>query len=155
MKKQAHRSKRRKNLSILLTSMMLISLILPAVPTHAETESGSAVKVSILATTDVHANMMNYDYYIDKETNEFGLAKTAELIDKHRSQNPNTLLVDNGDLIQGTPLGEYVYKNEKDSIINQTKVHPIIHTLNKLKYDAGTLGNHEFNYGLSFLDGTI
>lgn len=155
MKKQTHRYKRRKNLSILLTSIMMISLILPAVPTHAAIENGDAVKVSILATTDVHANMMNYDYYSDKETNEFGLAKTAELIEKHRSQNPNTLLVDNGDLIQGTPLGEYVYKNEKDSIINQTKVHPIIHTLNKLKYDAGTLGNHEFNYGLSFLDGTI
>ncbi|MFP3822254.1 hypothetical protein SB658_26535, partial [Bacillus sp. SIMBA_008] len=59
MKKQAHRSKRRKNLSILLTSIMMISLILPAVPTHAETENGKAVKVSILATTDVHANMMN------------------------------------------------------------------------------------------------
>ncbi|MFB8733662.1 hypothetical protein ACEQPO_05990 [Bacillus sp. SL00103] len=48
--------------------------------------------------------MMNYDYYSDKETNEFGLAKTAELIDKHRSQNPNTLLVDNGDLIRKEPL---------------------------------------------------
>ena len=67
MKKHTHRSKRKKNLSILLTSIMMISLILPAVPTHAETESGNAVKISILATTDVHANMMNYDYYSDKK----------------------------------------------------------------------------------------
>ncbi|MGE6631720.1 multifunctional 2',3'-cyclic-nucleotide 2'-phosphodiesterase/3'-nucleotidase/5'-nucleotidase [Bacillus sp. NPDC077027] len=156
MKKQKYRTNLKKNLSILLTSIMLISLILPAVPIQAaDTQNEQSVHVSILATTDVHANMMNYDYYSDKVSNEFGLAKTAELIQKHRSENPNTLLVDNGDLIQGTPLGEYVYKNDKNNIINRSKVHPIMRTLNKLNYDAGTLGNHEFNYGLDFLDGTI
>ncbi|MCY8660395.1 metallophosphoesterase, partial [Bacillus spizizenii] len=121
----------------------------------AEESAAPQVQLSILATTDIHANMMDYDYYSDKETTDFGLARTAQLIQKHREQNPNTLLVDNGDLIQGNPLGEYAVKYEKDDIISGVKTHPIISVMNALKYDAGTLGNHEFNYGLDFLDGTI
>ncbi|NPC91847.1 bifunctional 2',3'-cyclic-nucleotide 2'-phosphodiesterase/3'-nucleotidase [Bacillus sp. WMMC1349] len=113
------------------------------------------VNLSILATTDVHAHMLDYDYYADKQTTQFGLARTAQLIEEHRSKQPNTLLVDNGDLIQGNPLGEYVFKHEREQIISRAKIHPIIDVMNKLNYDAGTLGNHEFNYGLEFLDGTI
>lgn len=80
---------------------MILSLILPTPPIHAEESAAPRVQLSILATTDIHANMMDYDYYSDKETTDFGLARTAQLIKKHREQNPNTLLVDNGDLIQG------------------------------------------------------
>lgn len=134
---------------------MILSLILPTPPIHAEESAAPQVHLSILATTDIHANMMDYDYYSDKETADFGLARTAQLIQKHREQNPNTLLVDNGDLIQGNPLGEYAVKYQKDDIISGAKTHPIISVMNALKYDAGTLGNHEFNYGLDFLDDTI
>lgn len=140
-------------LRILLTSAMILSLLFPNTQTHAEEHP--LVNLSILGTTDIHAHMMNYDYYADKETAEFGLSRTAQLIEKYRSRNPNTLLVDNGDLIQGNPLGEYVFKHEREPIISGSKTHPIIDVMNKLKYDAGTLGNHEFNYGLEFLDGTL
>lgn len=142
-------------LRILLPLVMILSLILPTSPIKAEENKSSSVNLSILATTDVHANMMDYDYYSDKPTTEFGLARTAQLIEKHRRENPNTLLVDNGDLIQGNPLGEYAVKYEKNDIISGAKTHPIIEVMNSLHYDAGTLGNHEFNYGLEFLDGTI
>lgn len=67
---------------------------------------------------------------------------------KQKKENPNTVLVDNGDVIQGTPLGTYkaivkpVAENEE---------HPMYQAMNALGYDASTLGNHEFNYGLDYL----
>ncbi|WOO44691.1 multifunctional 2',3'-cyclic-nucleotide 2'-phosphodiesterase/3'-nucleotidase/5'-nucleotidase [Bacillus subtilis] len=155
MRIQKRRTHVENILRILLPPIMILSLILPTPPIHAEESAAPQVYLSILATTDIHANMMDYDYYSDKETADFGLARTAQLIQKHREQNPNTLLVDNGDLIQGNPLGEYAVKYQKDDIISGAKTHPIIGVMNALKYDAGTLGNHEFNYGLDFLDGTI
>ncbi|AWG39416.1 multifunctional 2',3'-cyclic-nucleotide 2'-phosphodiesterase/3'-nucleotidase/5'-nucleotidase [Bacillus amyloliquefaciens] len=155
MRIQKRRCSVNMTLRILLPLVMILSLILPTSPIKAEENKSSSVNLSILATTDVHANMMDYDYYSDKPTTEFGLARTAQLIEKHRRENPNTLLVDNGDLIQGNPLGEYAVKYEKNDIISGAKTHPIIEVMNSLHYDAGTLGNHEFNYGLEFLDGTI
>ena len=65
---------------------------------------GQTVDVRILATTDLHTNLVNYDYYQDKPVETLGLAKTAVLIEKAKKENPNVLLVDNGDTIQGTPL---------------------------------------------------
>ena len=113
---------------------------------------GQSVAVRILSTTDLHTNLANYDYYQDKETQNLGLAKTAVLIAKAKAENPNVVLVDNGDTIQGTPLG--TYKAIVDPI-EAGEQHPMYQTLNSLGYDAGTLGNHEFNYGLDFLNKVI
>ena len=113
---------------------------------------GQSVAVRILSTTDLHTNLVNYDYYQDKETQNLGLAKTAVLIAKAKAENPNVVLVDNGDTIQGTPLG--TYKAIVDPI-EAGEQHPMYQALNSLGYDAGTLGNHEFNYGLDFLNKVI
>ena len=113
---------------------------------------GQSVAVRILSTTDLHTNLVNYDYYQDKETQNLGLAKTALLIAKAKAENPNVVLVDNGDTIQGTPLG--TYKAIVDPI-EAGEQHPMYQALNSLGYDAGTLGNHEFNYGLDFLNKVI
>lgn len=109
---------------------------------------GQEVDVRILATTDLHTNLVNYDYYQDKPSENVGLAKTAVLIEEAKKENSNTLLVDNGDTIQGTPLGTY------KAIVNPVKEgeqHPMYAALQKLGFEAGTLGNHEFNYGLDYL----
>ena len=114
--------------------------------------NGQSVAVRILSTTDLHTNLVNYDYYQDKETQNLGLAKTAVLIAKAKAENPNVVLVDNGDTIQGTPLGTY------KAIVNPIKdgeQHPMYKALDSLGFDAGTLGNHEFNYGLDFLNKVI
>ncbi|MFJ7186258.1 bifunctional 2',3'-cyclic-nucleotide 2'-phosphodiesterase/3'-nucleotidase [Lysinibacillus xylanilyticus] len=111
--------------------------------------STSKVDLQILGTTDIHTNLANYNYFLDKESADVGLANTATLIEQARSKNPNTLLFDNGDLIQGTPLGSY---KALENVLKPGEVHPAIAALNALKYDGGTLGNHEFNYGLKFLD---
>ena len=113
---------------------------------------GQEVDVRILATTDLHTNLVNYDYYQDKPAENVGLAKTAVLIEEAKKENSNTLLVDNGDTIQGTPLGTY------KAIVNPVKEgeqHPMYAALQKLGFEAGTLGNHEFNYGLDYLKRVI
>ncbi|MBZ2159556.1 bifunctional 2',3'-cyclic-nucleotide 2'-phosphodiesterase/3'-nucleotidase [Streptococcus australis] len=131
----------------------------PAAPQNSASDAkantpveGQEVDVRILATTDLHTNLVNYDYYQDKPAQNVGLAKTAVLIEDAKKENSNVLLVDNGDTIQGTPLGTY------KAIVNPIKdgeQHPMYTALQKLGFDAGTLGNHEFNYGLGYLKKVI
>lgn len=115
-------------------------------------EEDDTVDVRILSTTDLHTNLVNYDCYQDKPSQNLGLAKTAVLIDKAKEENANVVLVDNGDIIQGTPLG--TYKSIIDPV-EAGETHPMYAALDKLGFDAGTLGNHEFNYGLDYLDKVI
>nr|WP_230505140.1 bifunctional 2',3'-cyclic-nucleotide 2'-phosphodiesterase/3'-nucleotidase [Sutcliffiella rhizosphaerae] len=107
------------------------------------------VELRVMGTTDIHTHLHNYDYYKDAETDEFGLAKTATLIKQAREEAANTMLFDNGDLIQGNPLGDY---KAKVNPLQPGEVHPVFQAMGLLDYDAATLGNHEFNYGLDFLD---
>jgi len=91
--------------------VLALGLLAPSFgSTAVGAEDRDVVKLRILETTDVHMNLVNYDYFKDSPTNEFGLSKTARLIEQARAEQPNTLLFDNGDLIQGTPLGDYVPK---------------------------------------------
>lgn len=109
---------------------------------------GQTMDVRILGTTDLHTNLVNYDYYQDKTSEKIGLAKTAVLIKQAKMENSNVVLVDNGDTIQGTPLGTY------KAIVKPVEVgekHPMYAALEALGFDATTLGNHEFNYGLEYL----
>ncbi|KHE72046.1 bifunctional 2',3'-cyclic-nucleotide 2'-phosphodiesterase/3'-nucleotidase, partial [Halobacillus sp. BBL2006] len=115
---------------------------------HAEAAS-SDVNLRIMETTDIHTNIVNYDYYKDQVTDQFGLAKTATLIHQARNEAENSLLFDNGDLIQGNPLGDYVAKVDP---LQEGETHPVYKAMNLLDYEAGNIGNHEFNYGLDFLN---
>ncbi|WP_423185941.1 bifunctional 2',3'-cyclic-nucleotide 2'-phosphodiesterase/3'-nucleotidase [Alishewanella sp. d11] len=117
----------------------------------ASDESIITVQLRVLETSDLHANIMDYNYYTDTTDATMGLARTASLIAKARAEVKNTVLVDNGDLIQGGPLGDYVaYKGLADG-----EVHPLMQAMNTLNYAAATLGNHEFNFGLDFLYRTV
>ncbi|WP_427023128.1 bifunctional 2',3'-cyclic-nucleotide 2'-phosphodiesterase/3'-nucleotidase [Aureimonas ureilytica] len=106
----------------------------------------------LMETTDLHVNIFPYDYYADKETPTVGLARTAAHIDRIRAEARNSLLFDNGDFIQGNPMGDYIAFERG---MKPGDTHPIVAAMNTLQYDAGTLGNHEFNYGLDFLDNTL
>lgn len=103
----------------------------------------------IMETTDIHVNLLPYDYYADKPNDTMGLSRTASLIDAVRKEATNAMLIDNGDLLQGNPMGDYI-AYEKG--MKEGDVHPIMKGMNLLGYECSTLGNHEFNYGLSFLD---
>lgn len=110
------------------------------------------VKLRILETTDVHMNLLSYDYYQDKTTDQYGLARAITLIKAARAEATNSLLFDNGDLLQGNPMGDLV---AKVSPLKDGQVHPAYKVMNQLGYDAANLGNHEFNYGLPFLRRSI
>lgn len=127
-----------------LASSLLIALTGGAV--HAAT-----VDLRILETSDLHANMMDYDYYKLESTDRSGLTRTASLIKQAREESLNSVLVDNGDLIQGSPLGDYIANKG----LNEGELHPVFLALNSLGYAVGTYGNHEFNYGLEFLDRAV
>lgn len=143
----------RKSLYKGLAAVLLVAnvWVLPSWSASAA-EGNATVKLRIMETTDLHVNMVNYDYYADKATDEYGFAKTASLIKAAREEAPNSLLFDNGDLIQGNPLGDYVAKVDP---LKQGEIHPVYKAMNLLDYDAGNLGNHEFNYGLDFLKQTL
>lgn len=106
-------------------------------------------RVQILATTDLHSNALSYDYYKDLESDRFGLAKLATLIESIRASEETVFLIDNGDLIQGTPLAETQVLRFKSG--DRAGLHPMVRVMNELRYDAATVGNHEFNYGLEYL----
>jgi len=119
-------------------------------PVQADSEDERSAELRLMETTDLHGNIMPYDYY--KNTDEgidYGLAKTATLIHAARDEVDNSMLFDAGDMIQGTPLANYVAKVDP---IEEGEVHPQIQAMNSLEYDVGVVGNHEFNYGLDFLD---
>ena len=111
--------------------------------------AGNQAHLRIMETTDIHVNVLPYDYYADKANDTMGLSRTASLIDAVRKEATNAMLIDNGDLLQGNPMGDYIAyeKGLKDG-----DLHPVMKGMNLLGYECSTLGNHEFNYGLSFLD---
>ncbi|MFB1079580.1 bifunctional 2',3'-cyclic-nucleotide 2'-phosphodiesterase/3'-nucleotidase [Photobacterium damselae] len=125
-----------------LSIAVLGGLLAIAGPATAET-----IKLRILETTDIHTNVMDYDYYKDKPTEKTGLVRTATLVEKARDEVPNAILVDNGDLLQGSPMGDYMAAKG----IKKGEVHPVYKVMNQLDYEVGNIGNHEFNYGLDFL----
>lgn len=106
------------------------------------------IHLRLLATSDLHANIMPFDYYSGMASNRLGLARTASLIAAARGEAKNCLLFDNGDFLHGSPLGDYIAQSRG---VDSSQVHPMIAAMNHLRYDAAALGNHEFNYGLAFL----
>ncbi|MEU2391652.1 5'-nucleotidase C-terminal domain-containing protein [Streptomyces sp. NPDC007369] len=112
---------------------------------------------TVMGTTDLHGNVFNWDYFTDKEFddkahNDVGLAKISTLVNRVRAEKGrcNTLLIDAGDTIQGTPLS-YYYAKVDPITARRGPVHPMAQAMNAIGYDAAALGNHEFNYGIPVL----
>jgi 2',3'-cyclic-nucleotide 2'-phosphodiesterase / 3'-nucleotidase len=106
------------------------------------------LRLRLLGLTDLHANLYPYDYYRDCPDESLGLARAASLVAEARREAPNCLLFDDGDILQGTPLGDLA---AEAIIADPTAVHPVIAAMNTLDYAVATLGNHDFNYGLEAL----
>lgn len=110
----------------------------------------AGVRLRLLATTDLHMYLLPYDYSAGQWRSDLGLARTAALIRRLRDEVPLCLLLDNGDFLQGNPMGDYLVGLPRDG-----RPHPAIAAMNALGYDAATLGNHDFNYGLDYLLTTL
>ncbi|MBV7539491.1 bifunctional 2',3'-cyclic-nucleotide 2'-phosphodiesterase/3'-nucleotidase [Acidovorax sp. sic0104] len=111
--------------------------------------AGATATLAVLETTDLHFNVRSYDYFKLAEDKSYGFERTATLVRAARKEFANTLLVDNGDTIQGTAVADY---EATISPIPCTQQLSMYKAMGALGFDAGTLGNHEFNYGLPFLN---
>jgi 2',3'-cyclic-nucleotide 2'-phosphodiesterase/3'-nucleotidase len=103
----------------------------------------------LIATSDLHASLMPYDYCANRPNANLGLGAISQQIAEARGEARNCLLFDNGDFLQGGPLADYA------AAARRRRAHPVITAFNTLGYDAATLGNHEFDYGLRFLSEVI
>lgn len=108
-------------------------------------------RLRLMETTDIHAYLTDVNYYSGAIQTRFGLSRTATLIKTAREQVTNSVLVDNGDLIQGNPIGDWMAAKG----IVAGEVHPVYKAMNLLGYDVANYGNHEFNYGLDFLSESV
>jgi 2',3'-cyclic-nucleotide 2'-phosphodiesterase/3'-nucleotidase len=118
----------------------------------AFTAADTELQLRILETTDIHVHIMDYDYYQDQPSMSVGLVRTASLIEAARAEVRNSFLVDNGDLLQGNPLGDFIARERG---LGPEDVHPVYKAMNLLDYTVGNVGNHEFNYGMEFLERSI
>lgn len=120
--------------------------MVPAVGQKAAIDtSSSRVWIKVLATTDLHGHISPVDYYVNKP-DPLGLSCVATIVKKERATNPDALLLDSGDTIQGTPL--IYYHNRK----NNAPADPMMLVMSALKYDSMAVGNHEYNFGLKVLN---
>ena len=131
-----------------LVTATVISLLLAA----CSQPTDSIVQLRILETSDIHMHVVDYDYFQDQPSVTVGLARTAALLAVARDEVTNSLLVDNGDLLQGNPLGDFIARQRG---LHDGEIHPAYKAMNLLDYTVGNIGNHEFNYGLDFLTQSI
>ena len=112
---------------------------------YSKTTDDGSINIQILTTTDSHGRFLPYDYAVNAADNSGSLAQIATKVNELRAQNPNTILVDSGDIIQD---------NSESLFINNSS-NPMIEAMNMIGYDTMTLGNHEFNYGIPALKNII
>ncbi|EKF74517.1 2',3'-cyclic-nucleotide 2'-phosphodiesterase [Alcanivorax hongdengensis A-11-3] len=134
----------------LLALSLAGSIMLTACGGDSNNTDTATVDLRLMETTDIHANVMDYNYYSDQTDAKIGLVRTASLIRRARAEltyPDNSYLVDNGDLIQGSPMGDW----RQAAGLKPGEIHPVYKAMNALHYDVGNYGNHEFNYGLDYL----
>ena len=140
-----------KPFNITITTIVLVYTLLLAacaVAPPSKPAEGTRTTLALLESTDVHSNVLSYDYYQLKQDTSLGFERLATLVGEARLQYPNTLLFDAGDTIQGTALADLQARAQRLSCKDELAMYK---AMDVLGYDAGTIGNHEFNYGLPFL----
>ncbi|MBB5359432.1 2',3'-cyclic-nucleotide 2'-phosphodiesterase/3'-nucleotidase [Rhodanobacter sp. ANJX3] len=131
-----------------LVALAVLALLAGCASQSTKLPDGMRAKVAILETTDVHSNVLSYDYYKLKPDSTLGYERTATLIRRARAEFPNTFLFDSGDTIQGSVLADYQALVKPIACDQELAIYRAMDTIG---YDGGTAGNHEFNYGLGFL----
>jgi 2',3'-cyclic-nucleotide 2'-phosphodiesterase (5'-nucleotidase family) len=117
----------------------------------SSTRSGAPVELVVAATTDIHGRVRGWNYDQNAPDPVVGLARAATIVDSLRAATGDrVVLVDAGDIIQGNALGFVAAR-----VSAADAPHPVIAAMNAMRYDAAAVGNHEFNYGVPFLERTV
>ena len=132
--------------------LLVVALALVAMVVANNIDTSSTVHLRVLETTDIHTHIVDYDYFQDQSSATVGLVRTATLVREARAEVSNSVLVDNGDLLQGNPLGDFIARERG---LNDEDVHPVYKAMNLLNYDVANIGNHEFNFGLDFSNAVL
>ena len=132
-----------KSLSLFLAIVMVLSLFVPILPVVAE--EANSKTVTILGTSDMHGRIFPWEYATGTADDDAGYALIQTLVKQEKEKNPNAILIDNGDTLQ----------DNMAEIFNNDPVHPMIDVMNYMGYDVWNLGNHEFNFGMNFLNKNI
>lgn len=111
---------------------------------------GDTVRISILTTTDLHGWIFPWDYSTDSSDQRYGLAKVATIVDSIRNVEPHTMLLDAGDWLQGNQFADY-FSKDGDAV----PYYPLLRVAEAMDFDAFVLGNHEFNFGIEYLNKRI
>src|ERR671922_486746 len=129
----------------------VVALILLASCASAPRDQGpQTLELIVAGTTDVHGWLRGWDYYANAADTTRGLTRAATIVDSLRAAHPGrVILVDAGDLLQGNPFAYTAARVSSDTI------SPIVAAMNAMRYDAAAIGNHEFNYGVPFLDRAV
>jgi len=125
--------------------LLLLAIVLTILSPITAYGQNDRVTLTILGTSDIHGALTSWGYEDNKDNQNAGLVRIAGLYDQVIKENPNTILIDSGDTIQGTILTDDIYNLDYDS------PHPIIELMNAIPYTSMTLGNHEFNFGLDLI----
>ena len=130
-------------MKIVTSVLMVLQVMMPSASLFAaETET----TIQIIATSDTHGSFYPWTYATDSERKDGGLTKVATAVKKLKEENPNTILIDNGDTLQG---------NSAQIFFDKDEVQPSVAAMNAMGYATMTLGNHEFNYGFETLEKNI
>lgn len=132
-----------KSLSLFLAILMVLTLFVPILPVVAE--EANSKTVTILGTSDMHGRIFPWEYATGTADDDAGYALIQTLVKQEKEKNPNTILIDNGDTLQ----------DNMAEIFNNDPIHPMIDVMNYMGYDVWNLGNHEFNFGMDFLNKNI
>lgn len=125
---------------ILLALALLVVACAPA-------PEARRVELTILSTADLHGRVLAWDYYRDTPDEAHSLLKAASLVEALRDTAEHVLLLDAGDFLQGNPFADY-FATAGD----EAGQHPVLRVMDAMGYDAIVLGNHEFNFGVSYID---
>ena len=131
-------------------ALSFVSLLSMACAPAQLPRSTSPIDLVVVTTTDVHGRLRAWDYYANKAEGVRGLTRAATIVDSVRAANPGrVILLDAGDLLQGNPLAYVAARVSSD------RTNPIIAAMNAMQYDAAAIGNHEYNYGVPYLDSAV
>src|SRR5262245_11163238 len=142
---------RNRTYSTVAATLLAAACVHPASSTPASADSARGLDLVVAATTDIHGRVRGWDYDLDRPDSAVGLARAATIVDSLRNAaEGRVVLIDAGDITQGNAVAFVAARASRDS-----GPTPVIAAMNAMRYDAAAVGNHDFNYGVPYLERNV